>query len=268
MSLAFRWTVNDHLAEEASKWARAAKHYDNLLELEADLAYLSALILVFVESAGSIAELGAFCQARVLSKKLVAVLEHGHQDEQSFIQDGPVALLQRNDQDSVHFYPWLGAPDKYGKKRIDRHRAEETVRQLLDWLLRRMKGLKKKERFRKSHRGHRLLLIADLIELGTIVQLGEIVSLLIGLGVKIETNRLKRYLFLLEKLNLIDKTKYGHKTYYVAGTDSAVYVDYALKLRDKAWDRLRAKSDLHQTLLRMDPDRKNARELHEKKSRK
>src|SRR6267378_1696843 len=63
------------LAEQANKWSKTSKHYDHLFDLENDLAYLSAIIMLFVESPGSIAELGAFCNVEPLRKKLVAVLE-------------------------------------------------------------------------------------------------------------------------------------------------------------------------------------------------
>ena len=42
------------LAEHANKWSRIGRQYGNLLDLENDLAGLSAVILLFVESAGSI----------------------------------------------------------------------------------------------------------------------------------------------------------------------------------------------------------------------
>ena len=150
------------------------------LDLEGDLAYLSALILVFVESAGSIAELGAFCQTPVLNEKLFAVIEHRYQDEESFIKDGPVAKLKQLNNESVFFLPW-SKPPKRGRSRIDKKKAQETVGGLLNWLSGYMAKLPQEEKFREDNIGHLLLLIADFVALGTIVRHGEIESYLKGL---------------------------------------------------------------------------------------
>jgi hypothetical protein len=238
------------LAEEANKWSKTAKHYDNLFVLENDLAFLSAVILLFVESAGSFAELGTFCQAPALRKKLVAILEHTyyHQAEPSFIRDGPVAFLEQEDDKSVLVHHWLGADTGAEKRPLDLDKAQDTVGRLIEWLSSREKSHTKEARFRKNNRGHRLLLIADLINLGSVVQRREIISSLGSLGVNLEGTRLDRYLFLLEKLNLVRKTKEGHRTYYLAGAENVGYVAYTYKSEGKAWDRLRVQLDLRDEL--------------------
>src|SRR5947209_972804 len=101
------------------------------LNLESDLAGLSAVIMLFVESAGSFAELGAFTQTEVLQDKLVAILEYSHYNDRSFIRDGPVARLEKNNDESVFFYPWLGAPDEGGRRSLDIDQAQDTVSRLL-----------------------------------------------------------------------------------------------------------------------------------------
>jgi hypothetical protein len=254
------------LAEEATAWSKTAKHYGDLLKLEHDLASLSAVVLVIVESAGSIAELGLFCQADVLSDKLVAVIEDSHQNEESFIQNGPVALHQQHDQPSVLYYPWL-AQLKRGRRHLDRERAGETVVHLVNWLSDYMRKLHKEEKFRPDDTGHRLLLIADLISLGTIIRHSEIVSLLRGLQLRPANPELDRYLFLLEKLSLISKTQYSNTPYYLAGTEAVTYVTYAFKPEDRVADRHRLKSDL-QDVLPDDPDRHTAFKAFQRKSGK
>jgi hypothetical protein len=180
------------LAEEANRWSKTAKHYGNLLELEDDLAYLAGFILLFVESAGSIAELGAFCRSPVLSKKLVAVLEASHNHE-SFIKDGPVDLLrqigERNGRRSVHFYPWLKPPDDCQRQALDPEVAQESIGELLDSLSQSLTGPTAEQKFNKANRGHRLLLIADFVDLGIIVIQREIAAFLRSLGVRLALYR-------------------------------------------------------------------------------
>jgi hypothetical protein len=251
------------LAEDANKWSKIDGQYRNLLDLESDLAWLSAVILLFVESPGSIAELGAFSQTEVLRDKLVAILEHSYQEKESFIRDGPVALLLHHDKKSVFFLPWFTLPNGSGKRVLDKDQAQDTVEHILRWLSKNMKGLSKEEKFRKTDIGHRLLLIADFISLGTIVRRKEIVSFLRGLELDIPIKRLTQFLFLLEKLNIIDRTQYGNgnSTYFLARSASDAYIHYAFKTTSKPADRLRIKSDLMKVLPK-DVNRQKALNLY------
>ena len=248
------------LAEEANKWSKTDKHYDHLFDLEDDLAYLSAVIMLFVESPGSIAELGAFCHVTALREKLVAVIEDSHQDEESFIQDGPVALLKKYDQHSVLFYPWLGKRDEHGWRPVDLDEAKLTVERLLERLLQETSKVAKEERFDSGNAGHSILLVADFIKLGAIVKYGEIESLLAAVGLDVD-RRLERYLFLLEKLGLIEKTQYGHSTYYLGRTSPNEYIHYALKSKSQTPDRIRLQSDLLEILKPLDRDRERLAKL-------
>jgi hypothetical protein len=253
------------LAEEANKWSKAAKHYDDLFVLEDDLAHLSAVIMLFVESPGSIAELGSFCHVESFRKKIIAVIEHRHEGQESFIQDGPVASLKRNDPRSVLFYPWLGPPDEYGRRPLDPDTARETVDHLLTRLLDEMSQVTNEERFDSKNPGHTILLVADLVKLGVIVKYGEIETLLAAVGLNLG-GRLERYLFLLEKLKLIEKTQYGHSTYYLGRGSPNRYIHYALKSKSQTPDRIRLQSSLSELLEPLDRDRRKAFQAHSKKT--
>jgi hypothetical protein len=242
------------------------RHYDHLFDLEDDLAYLSAIIMLFVESPGSIAELGAFCHDRVLSKKLMAVLEHSYQNGPSFIQDGPVALLKKQNSHSVLFYPWLGQPNEHGVRPLDLDEAKKTLDLLLKELLKVMSGIAKEEKFDSRNRGHRMLLIADFVKLGVIVKLNEIASLLAAAGLKHVSGRLERYLFLLEKLKLIEKTEYGNSSYYVSPGPPNQYIRYARTSKNLTPDRMRLRSDLSDALKALDRDRLRALDAYSKKT--
>jgi hypothetical protein len=250
------------LAEEANNWPKMERHYDHLFALEDDLAYLSAVIMLFVESPGSLAELGAFSHDKVLSKKLMAVLEYSYQNGRSFIQDGPVALLKQQNPRSVLFYPWLGQPNEHGVRPLDRDEAKNTVNLLLEDLLKVMSRVPKEEKFDSGDRGHRILLIADFIKLGVIVKLSEIASLLAAAGLKLMGSRLERYLFLLEKLQLIEKREYGNNTYYVSPGIPNQYVRYARMSKSQTPDRMRLRSDLSDALQPLDRDRSKALEAY------
>src|SRR5262249_47805835 len=82
------------LAEEINDWFDEDTFAD-LLELEAYLADTSDLIVLFVESAGSIAELGAFAADASLRPRTLAVLNSSHDTNRTFITDGPVRRIKK-----------------------------------------------------------------------------------------------------------------------------------------------------------------------------
>jgi hypothetical protein len=63
------------------------------LKMEADLAALSDLVIIIVESPGTFAELGAFSHVESLRKKLLPIVDLKYKDSNSFINTGPVRWI-------------------------------------------------------------------------------------------------------------------------------------------------------------------------------
>ncbi|MHB1229364.1 MAG: retron St85 family effector protein, partial [Halothiobacillus sp.] len=80
--------------------------FKNLMSFEEELANICSLVVVILESAGSIAELGAFSQLEDLSSKLIAIHSGIFNDESSFINLGILRYLIGNKRSSVKNYPW------------------------------------------------------------------------------------------------------------------------------------------------------------------
>ena len=93
------------LAERINDWFDH-NTFSDLLELEAYMADFSDLIILFVESAGSIAELGAFATSDILQPKTLAILNSAHPLERTFIADGPVRRITTVDEAMVLRYEW------------------------------------------------------------------------------------------------------------------------------------------------------------------
>jgi hypothetical protein len=74
--------------------------YD-LLSLESLLAQSVDLLIIVVESAGSIAELGAFVNDKDLRKKILAINDLSLKKKRSFINQGPIKLLKKTAPSSV-----------------------------------------------------------------------------------------------------------------------------------------------------------------------
>ncbi|MGF7181211.1 retron St85 family effector protein [Tunturiibacter psychrotolerans] len=232
------------LAENADLWYQSRKLFDDLLELEQYLAGLSACILLFVESPGAIAEFGAFSQMALLQDKLVVVIEDSYSGQQSFINHGLVAHLKQIRPDSVLSYPWLSFAGS-DRGEIDLVTAKDTLDEVETTLRSLLAKKPKKTLFQSGDHGHLMLLIADLVILNVVILQHEIQTLLTDLGLQVMPQDLKKYLFLLEQLQLITPFRYGNVDYYINSTGSPEYVSYASK---NPTDRLRLRALLRQDL--------------------
>ena len=101
-------------AEEV--WNQLASQSHNALQMEQQLASISDVVIIIVESEGAIAELGAFAFYKRLRRKLLLLLNTKFQKSESFINTGPVRWV---DADSVfgpaifvHFDSILEATDE------------------------------------------------------------------------------------------------------------------------------------------------------------
>ncbi len=78
-------------------WEESFNSNIDLLTFEEFLAEVSDTIVLFVESAGSFCELGAFAYAeKVFSDKLIIVVDEKYKHDKSFIITGPVAKAEKD----------------------------------------------------------------------------------------------------------------------------------------------------------------------------
>jgi len=89
---AFVFKADDVWFEIASETAA------NALHMEEQLADLSDLVIVLVESPGTFTELGAFSFSERLRKKLLPILEIERKHEHSFINTGPVRWVDADSE--------------------------------------------------------------------------------------------------------------------------------------------------------------------------
>lgn len=245
------------LAEEAVTWYHnlTSDRFSNLVELEACIAALSTRILLIVESAGSMTELGAFSFDERLSKKLYAVLDKSYEKDQSFIMDGPIAKIRSFRRYCGH--DWLLKPRE--PEIIDVAKAKQVAERIIKEifgpaLARRPQSPK----FEKQNVGHKMLLIADLVSMGGALRHQEIFTMVRALGVPVKRRELGQYLFLLEKLRLLSETHEGMDDYYFQPEPSPKFVGYATS-DGKYFDRDRYQSYIQEALKRRPnyEDRKN-----------
>lgn len=257
------------LAEDAASWYHSPKspRFPNLVNLEEQIGALSTLILLIVESAGSIAELGAFSFIPSLREKLSVVLETRYQNERSFIMDGPVAMLEREseaDGGASRWYAldWLKDTKEQTISDSDAIRvADKIVKEIFNPAIR---DLNDSELFRVNKIEHQILLIGDLVSAGGPLLISEIMEILDGLnlgtGKEIEEKKVKEYLFLLENLGHLSKTHAGNHDFYVPPERDREFISY-ISMDGKPVRRMDLREDLRAARKKLsddDSDRKLA----------
>lgn len=198
------------LAENYKDWIHDSV-YKNLIEFETDIAQISSLIVLCLESAGSITELGLFVKSPELRKKLLVFVSDAHYQESSFISLGPLRYLESENEASVCAYPWDSSnltrslADSYNEMRGD----------MLSALARQNNS----EKFNRDNHGHLAFLIYEIVKTFKAVKLTEVNKYLEVVGVSLKPDKLKRLLFILNKLQLIGRRRRGHTWYYYAVGD-------------------------------------------------
>jgi len=71
----------------------AALNQRDALQMEGDLAQLADLVIIIVESAGTLTELGAFALSDELRKKLLPVVDSRYRGDSSFVLNGPLRWI-------------------------------------------------------------------------------------------------------------------------------------------------------------------------------
>lgn len=77
---------------------------NDLLTLEQELAKNVDLIIIPLEGPGAIAELGAFSSHKELIEKIIVINKKKYQHKPSFINQGPIRLIEKANKDNVVFY--------------------------------------------------------------------------------------------------------------------------------------------------------------------
>ena len=191
--------------------------YPDLLVFEDEIANISSLVIIFLESPGSLVELGMFCNKPSFYKKLLIVAPQDKiHEEDSFIYLGPLENIRKKEPSSVVIYPW---PDP---KSINYE--EEHLIDLCEILEKKIDRADKTEKFSDKNSGHIALLIADIVALSYPILIGEIELALEAIEISIDAKAVSRHIYLLAKLNIIGVYQYsGHKYYYPIEKDRSYF---------------------------------------------
>lgn len=240
------------LPEYFPEWNRF-EGYQNLVEFERDAGALSGAILLFSESPGSLAELGAFCMDDVLSERLLVVVSNSYFQQDSFIAHGPLKKLTGTHSDaSVCVIDSNSVEKFYDEASIVAEALEAKVN-----------DHPKRELLSPLRIRDQLLLIADAIELFGALTETEALGILEFMGVSIDRNTFRRLAGQLKLFNLIaERQQYTQKYLIAPRQNRQFYLDYDSANPEEKFDRTRFKMATFELLKKETARRKAYEQIH------
>jgi hypothetical protein len=150
------------LGEDVNLYYVTDAAYTNLLEFERDLAQICSLVLLFCESVGSFAELGAFAADDDIAPRTLVVVASNYLQEDGFIKLGPLKALRRRSDSAVFSMnkPLVNIiEDNYSKMDVNKF-----GKLLVDPIKSRLSEQEEHTSFRQSKPGHRIKLLTGLVQ--------------------------------------------------------------------------------------------------------
>jgi hypothetical protein len=242
------------LAESAAPLTTEAG-YDDLLRFESDIAQVVGLILLFAESAGSLAELGSFAVMPTVSPSLLAVLDDYYYNRSSFIRNGPVQYLENE-----HDEQWVTVLERAavgigGDGQLDHVNQVALYDAIEPAIQDRMAMQSKWRKFDPKNDGHLILCIVGFCqEFGALTQ-SEMRRILKKIGV--EEFRIKNFLYCGELLGWLKRIRKGHHIYY-ASTGGEYAIDFSFKDEFKPKDKVRWRAMIRDHWQEKEPARMRA----------
>jgi hypothetical protein len=169
--------------------------YNDLLSFEEDVCALVDTVLVFLESAGSIAEFAVFIKNREIAPKLLVVF-NGQEDEDSFIQLGLIRYLESKYPKTVPVINSSGPGLSLDEAKFI---VEESIK--------RSENSPKLPAFNVSNSRHWMYLIVDFIDLMQVARITDIQSFLRLVGFTQTKKRVEQLLLALKNVGFINETR-------------------------------------------------------------
>lgn len=204
-------------AEDVKDW-NSYSVYDDLIAFEQDIAHLCKAIVLFVESAGSIAELGSFAIIQEITEKLIVFVHSDHSGSPSFLSYGPLKRISDTHPDRVHYITWKLEQKTYNGKRVDVVQPESmtewgphTCNEIQSVLEGKVRLDHSSDKYKRTKEA---LFIHDIICLFKAINEEEIRKYFQLASHEIDKKNVQRSIFCLEKLGLIRSVTRGSKTFY------------------------------------------------------
>lgn len=244
----YSWASDISCPEEYPDWLEFSG-YEDLLLFERDAGFLSRVIVIFVESAGAFAELGAFALDEQLHRKLFVVIPRKHREHarrRSFLNLGPLKRIEGSKPTANGTSSNICVIDSDRVADFNGVELDLIFESLDAWLTQGHAS----ERFRNDNPTHRLLLIADLVDLLQVVSEKNTIEAAKLFGLEIDRADIRKCAQLLDMLGLIRFSERGNEKFLVTlKAKGSPLVEYdakpgrrfeRLSFKTKAWQLVKA----------------------------
>ncbi|SKA15910.1 hypothetical protein SAMN02745674_02199 [Lysobacter spongiicola DSM 21749] len=215
--------------------------FHDLLEFEEHIAALSACVLIFVESPGSIAELGSFAVMPHLTSKLLVVCEQRMDSalQPSFIFMGPVANLRRIRVNSVQVFPIF----KDGSTAADSTKLDDCWQFIEESVVESIRRPIPEAPLNAASLPHKMVVVAATVDLFVALKLGELHEAIRRFGVDVSTKQLRKITRMLEQFSIIKRVPYGHEDFFFSlAASPLLMLRPSISSGSKIFDQLRFKA--------------------------
>lgn len=225
------WKVELEMPENYHDWW-AFSGYDDLLTFEHDACHLARAIILFPESPGSLAELGALAvDDSIVNRLLVIVQSHYLQAgaRGSFLNLGPLKRAETLKNRCV-----IGTRTK--------DLTDDDFETITEFVFERLPDLPSTKRLQTVESMHRFLLAADLVDLLQICKYEDLQVALRYFDIEFSTQEIKRVAKLLEFFSLIRIETRGYEHFLVRlERVKRTWIDYTAREGMLPFDRSRFK---------------------------
>lgn len=202
-------------AEEVTSSYSFFERYDNILDFETDLAQIVELIILFSESEGSLAELGAFAMIDEIAQRLFVIVRQKHWKASSFIRLGPLRRIElKYGRESIYVVEDNDIGMRDGTARFVDKAALGAL--LKEPLTIRLKKPRDPTTFDPGRSGHVIKLIVGLVQEYGALEVEEIEYLLRLLNSERKATEIHSYLHCAEAVGWIIKLSKGLSDFFVA----------------------------------------------------
>ncbi|MFS8147961.1 retron St85 family effector protein [Rhizobium sp. BR 249] len=229
------------LAETANQLYRDTE-FNDLITFEEEIAIISSLVLVIAESAGSLAELGAFATSNQIRQTMAVIMRTEHYGQNSFVRYGPIEKLRRENDKRIGTFPWRSN----GHDILVKSSIRDHVRVITDFINSQISIEPDEFLFRSNEQFQSFCIILWILHISRAISITELEDYSSRLGLNITRKDIKNKLYCMKIAGWVDEYTYSNKTYWHAKTDIDPICRYSY--RDEVIERDTPRRKLDVTL--------------------
>ena len=226
------------LAEDYKDWSHDGI-YTDLVTFEDHIAQLSDLIVLVLESAGSLTELGLFTAIENYRHKLAVFISNYHYKQDSYVRLGPIKFLEDTIGNKAECHPWIKV--EFNRPSLDVDELVRIQNEFADAVKDRLGKASAEKLFDKETWLHQALMVCEFIWLMSALTVSEIQDFLRWAGVELAQHNVRQMLFLLNRIGLIAIVERSTQRFYVSTSDRS-FVKW--KSIDEIFDPVRFRFDV------------------------